>query len=158
MTMGTRTPFKSIHGRDLGIGPDGELKGDGGNIKITSSAVQATITVGAEGASVADQRAITVQLKDLDGNVLDHRQTIDAYVFADSGGAAIATTGGSTGIAIGADGVILATVIAKKYFVLRSDLTGKVTLTWTDTGTEAAFLGIKLPNGRMVISDALTNA
>lgn len=156
--MGTRAPFVSIHGKSLGLGPDGELKGDGGNVKITSSAVQATITVGAEGASIADQRAITVQLKDIDGNVLDHRQTIDAFVFADAGGAAIAATGGSTGIAIGADGAILATVIAKKYFVLRSDATGKITLTWTDNVTEAAFLGIKLPNGRTVISDALTNA
>ena len=31
-------------------------------------------------------------------------------------------------------------------------------LDWLDTGTEAAFIGLKLPNGRYVMSSALTNA
>lgn len=142
----------SIHGRRFGLGPNGELVGN--EKKITSTAVDAVITVGAE---VADVRAITVQLNDIDGQVLDHRQEINVALYVDSGGADFVVTGGSTGIAIGADGK-LQTIIAKKRFVGITDATGKLTLTWTDTGTEAAFLGVKLPNGRRVISAALANA
>jgi hypothetical protein len=119
----------------------------------SSTAVNALLTVAAE---IADVRAITVQLKDIEGQVLDHRQEVEIGVYLDAAGADYAATGGSTGIAIGADGKLL-TVVAKKLFRAITDATGKLTLTWTDTGTEVAFLGVMLPNGRRVFSSALTN-
>jgi hypothetical protein len=57
----------------------------------------------------------------------------------------------------GTDGALLA-VVAKKYFLATSETDGDIDLTWTDTGTEVAYLGLRLPNGRVIISDALTNA
>lgn len=142
----------SLHGRQLGLDAYGALVGNG--LQLTPKCVDATITVGAE---VSNVRAITIQLKDAKGNDLDEVAPVWAAVFADADAAAFAATGGSTGIAIGTDGAALA-VVAKKLFLLTSEADGGIDLTWTDTGTEAAYLGLILPNGRLVMSDALTNA
>lgn len=144
--------FKSIMGKQLGIGPQGQVVANA--IDITQPCVGATITVGAESTNV---RAITIQLTDANGDDIAYAETVTLAVFADAAQAAFATTGGSTGIEIGTDGALLA-VVAKKLFVAVSETDGDIDLTWTDTGTEAAYLGVYLPNGRVVISDAMTNA
>ena len=95
---------------------------------------------------------------DQDGNALDHIAHVRAIVFADSAGAALATTGGSTGIAIGTDGLIADTAVAKKVFDLVSEPDGDIDLTWTDTGTEEVFLGLVMPNGKIVMSGSIQNA
>ena len=77
-------------------------------------------------------------------------------MYLDAAQAAFVVTGGSTGIEIGTDGALLP-VVAKKYFLATSETDGDIDLTWTDTGTEVAYLGLRLPNGRIIISDALTN-
>lgn len=123
------------------------------DIQVTSPCVDASITVGAEATNV---RAITIQLKDSNGADLAERATIRAHVMLDANGDAFAATGGSTGIAIGTDGALLA-VVAKKSFILVSESDGDIDLTWTDTGTEAAYLHLELPTGRIVVSSALTN-
>lgn len=152
MSGGINAPYVSIHGRRLGLGKDGELRGAGGDVKITSSAVQAAITVG---AAAAGARPLTVQLKDIDGIAIDHNQEITVGLYADALGAGFATTGGSTGTAIGANGSLL-TLVTKKLFLAVCDTTGLLTLTWTDNASEVAFLGVTLPNGRRVFSAALT--
>src|SRR5574343_1382483 len=123
------------------------------DIQVTSPCVDASITVSAESANV---RTITIQLKDSNGADLAERATVRAYVMADANGDAFVTTGGSTGIAIGTDGALLA-LVAKKAFVLVSEADGDIDLTWTDTGTEIAYLHLELPTGRRVVSSALTN-
>lgn len=145
------TQLTSIHGRRLALGLKGELIGN--EKEITSPTVDATITVGAENANV---RAITIQLKDVEGQAINYREMVELVVLLDANGSDFAATGGSTGIAIGASGKLLA-VVAKKLFRAISTAAGVIELTWTDTGTEAAYLGVRLPNGRVVISAALTN-
>jgi hypothetical protein len=109
--------------------------------------------IGAEDTNV---RAITIQLKDSQGFDLAHVQGVVMGVFADAGAAAFAT-GGSTGIAIGTDGALLA-IVAKKLFMLTSESDGDIDLTWTDTGSEAVYLGILIPNGRFAMSAVIQNA
>ena len=147
------TILTSLHGSLLGLTKQGNIEGANGN-QVTAPAVNADITVSAEDTNVRD---ITIQLKDAHGNDITSRQVVQAFVFADANGNAFATTGGSTGIEIGTDGALLA-LVAKKAFILISEDDGDIDLTWTDTGTEAAYLGILLPSGRLIISDALTNA
>jgi len=148
----TPTPLlTSLHGRRFGLGHKGELIGN--EKEITRPCVDASITVGAEDTNV---RAITIQLKDIDGNDINYREMVEVYVLLDANGDAFVVTGGSTGIAIGTDGALL-TVVAKKMFVAISESDGDIDLTWTDTGTEAAYLLLRLPNGRLIVSDALTN-
>jgi hypothetical protein len=142
----------SLHGRRLGIVPAGNLAANG--INITQPCVDATITVGAENTNV---RAITIQLKDANGKDITYQEIVDIFVVGAANLNAIIGTGGSTGIAIGTDGAILETRVAKKVFTVASEADGDIDLTWTDTGTEAAFLAVRLPNGRVVFSSALTN-
>ncbi len=143
----------SVHGRALGIGLKGNLIGR--DINLTQPCADATVTVGAEAANV---RNITIQLKDATGADIDYAETVEIILYADAAKAAFVATGGSTGIAIGTDGALL-TVVAKKYFLAVSETDGDIDLTWTDTGTEAAYIGVRLPNGRVVMGDqALTNA
>jgi hypothetical protein len=145
------SPLYAIKDRMLQITTQGNLVAN--DIDITSMCVDASITVGAENANV---RTITIQLKDANGADITERTIVKAYVMADANGDAFVTTGGSTGIAIGTDGALLA-VVAKKEFTLISEADGDIDLTWTDTGTEAAFLHLVLPTGRRIVSSALTN-
>lgn len=142
----------SIHGRRFGLGGSGELVSN--EKELTSPTVDATIAVGAE---ASDARAITIQLLDVDGQAIDFREVVDIIVLLDANGSNFVATGGSTGIAQGASGKLL-TIVAKKLFKAISTAAGVITLTWTDTGTEAAYLGVRLPNGRVIVSDPLTNA
>lgn len=142
----------SIHGRRLTLGAKDQLVSN--SIEISRPCVDATITVGAEDTNV---RAITIQLKDAKGNDIDYVETVELILFLNAARTAFVVTGGSTGIAIGTDGALL-TVVAKKYFLATSEADGDIDLTWTDTGSEAAYLGVRLPNGRIVMSAALTNA
>jgi len=141
-----------IHGARFGLGDQNQLMSQ--DIEITRPCVDAEITVGDEAANV---RAITIQLKDAYGNDIDYVETVEIILFLNAAKTAFVVTGGSTGIAIGTDGALLP-VVAKKYFLATSEADGDIDLTWTDTGTEAAYLGVRLPNGRIVMSDALTNS
>lgn len=142
----------SIHGRRLGLGVKNELISN--DIQITMPCVDATITVGDESGNA---RAITIQLLDADGKDINYVEEVELVLFLTADRLAYVVTGGSTGIAIGTDGA-LQTIVAKKVFRATSEADGDIDLTWTDTGTEAAYLGVKLPSGRYVMSSALTNA
>jgi hypothetical protein len=145
----------SIHGRRLGINvPEGNLVGKAGTVPMTHVCADASITVGAENTNV---RAITIQLKDVNGNDVAEVVDVEIIVYANAARTAYATTGGSTGIAIGTDGALQA-IVAKKIFAATSEADGDIDLTWTDTGTESVAIGVKLPNGRVVVSEAFANA
>lgn len=121
--------------------------------RVTSPAVDATITVA---ASQTSPRAVTIQLKDAQGNNVAEATGVHLVLFLDAGRVAFAATGGSTGFAASV-GIIQA-LIAKLHFFGVSDATGAFTLSWTDTAHEVAFLGLRLPNGEWVMSAALTTA
>lgn len=146
-------PVTSIHGRLLGVNQEtNNLVSNG--LNISQPCADASITVGDEATNV---RAITIQLKDSRGNDIDYVETVMACVFDSAAGDDFAATGGSTGIEAGSDGDLIA-LVAKKVFLLTSESDGDIDLTWTDTGTEAAYLALYLPNGRRIMSDAMTNA
>jgi hypothetical protein len=144
--------FRELAGRDIGLGAYNELVTKGGAIQLTRPCVDASIAIGTEDTNV---RTITIQLKDGDGNDIDYVETFELIVFASAAMTAFAT-GGSTGVAIGTDGALLA-LVAKKVFLCTSEAEGDWDGTWTDTGTESVAIGVRLPNGRVVISDAFAN-
>lgn len=116
-------------------------------------AADASIVVAAEDTNV---RAITIQLKKANGEDVDTVQTVMIVMFTTAAMTAFATTGGSTGIAIGTDGALLA-LVAKKVFLATCEADGDIDLSWTDTGTEGVALAVLLPNGKTVVSDAFAN-
>jgi len=150
-------PLSVVAGVAVGLGEFGHLVtklADGSILNLLQPAVQASISVGAE---VADVRTITITLKDRRGNPINYAQLVEIGVYTSAAGVDFVATGGSTGIAIGASGKLL-TVVAKKLFKAISNTSGVIALTWTDTGTETFAIGVKLPNGRVVMSTAQANA
>lgn len=147
--------YKSILGRRFGLGNNNQLSSNG--IDISRPCVDATITVSAEGATVANQRDITITLKDSNGIAINYAEMVELIVFSSSAMTDFTATGGSTGIAAGASGKILA-LVAKKVFRAISTTAGALAVIYTDTGTDAAYLGVRLPNGRIVAGGLLTNA
>jgi hypothetical protein len=126
------------------------------DIQVTSPCVDATVTVGDEDTGTG-VRIITIQLKDANGADINYVESVEIGVFSSAARTAFTTTGGSTGLAIGTDGALLA-LVAKKYFVATSEADGDIDLTYTDSGTDVAYIGVKLPTGRWVMgSQALTN-
>lgn len=147
--------YHSLYGRKFGVGGNNQLQSNG--IDITRSCVDATVTVSAEGATVANQRDITITLKDSNGAAINYAEMVELIVFSSSAMTDFTATGGSTGIAAGASGKILA-LVAKKVFRAISTTAGALAVIYTDTGTDAAYLGVRLPNGRIVAGGTLTNA
>lgn len=135
-----------ILGRFFGIAAAGNLYVNGK--AITSPCVDAVITVDPTATS---PRAITVQLLDAEGRNLDYAENVEFIVYSSTAMTAFTTTGGSTGLAASV-GAVLATV-AKKVFRGISSATGAFTLSHTDTGTDACYLGVRLPNGRVIGAD-----
>lgn len=124
-----------------------------GVLNVTSGApASVTFTIGDESTNV---RTITAQLKDAAGNALAERATVEVHVCSDSTGTTLAT-GGSTGIAASTN-TYLAAILAKKVFTVTSSAAGLITLTWTDTGTEAVYLVVVFPNGKRSVSAVIAN-
>lgn len=142
----------TIEGRTMAVANTGNLTSQGK--RVTHPCVDASIAVGDE---AADARAITIQLKDAYGDDVAEVTPVEIIAFANADGTDYASTGGSTGLAAGTDGALLA-IVAKKYFLATSEADGDIDLTWTDTGTETVAVGVKLPNGNIVISEAFANA
>lgn len=132
----------------------GKITLEDGSIFDNAGAVGgATFTIGDEASNA---RAITVQLTDAAGNDLASVQSVLMGVFSTATGTAFATTGGTTGIAIGTDGALQA-LVAKKLFLLTCESNGDIDLTWTDTDVESVYLGILLPNGTLAMSEEILN-
>jgi len=151
--MTASTILNSIKGRRLGLNTKNALVGN--DRLLTNECADAVITVAAE---ITDVRAITIQLTDANGVNLTNAEIVDVYMFSSAAHTALATTGGSTGIAIGASGTILRTLTAKKQFEIVSTAAGLIALTYTDTATETVCLGVRLPTGVWVYSAAFANA
>ena len=151
--------YKSLVGQLLGVSDRGNLVSAAGGAQknVTSPCCHVTGTISAEAATVANQRDITLQLRDANGDAIDYSETVEIVLFTSSAMTDFVATGGSTGIAIGASGKLLA-VVAKKLFRAISTTAGVIALTWTDTGTEAAYLGVRLPSGVVIGIGTLTNS
>lgn len=151
--------YKSLLGQILGISDRGNLVSAAGGAQknVTSPCCHVTGTISAEAATVANQRDITLQLRDANGDAIDYACPVKIIVFTSSAMTTHVVTGGSTGIATGGTGSLLA-IVAKKIFSAISSTAGVITLIYTDTGTEIGYLGVELPNGHVIGIGTLTNA
>ena len=150
------TEFKSLFGSMLGLGKNGELASQNrrGYSRHTDRIGNAVITIAAE---AGDARAITVQLYDHNGDAITWAGYFEIILFSSSAMTDFVATGGSTGLAAGASGKLQA-VIAKKLFRAITTTAGLWAGTYTDTGTDAGYLAIRLPNGQIIAGGTITNA
>jgi hypothetical protein len=151
-----RPSFSQIKGNGLGFGALGELAARVGITpkRITSPAIGATIAFTAASSSA---RTVTVTLTDRKGNAINYNAQCDIMLMADALGANFATTGGSTGAAQGATGKLLA-IVAKKIFRGITGTAGTIVFTYTDSAAEVVYLGVRLPNGEVVMGAVMTTS
>jgi hypothetical protein len=122
------------------------------DIPVVSSHCDCVIKVGANQAA-----GISIQFNHADGSPITLPQDFDLYVVSLTSGmiSSLAATGGSTGIAIGAAGFIANTAVARKVFKCFTSAVGLFSASWTDNGSEVAYLAVRLPSGRLVVSAQL---
>jgi hypothetical protein len=112
-------------------------------------------TIGAEAANVIN---VALQLKDANGDDLNERANVAAYLSADANGDAIAATAPDGGVAVGTDGLAIP-VVASKAFLLTSESDGDVDLNLTHAaGALTLYLIVVLPTGVLKASGAITFA
>ena len=122
-------------------------------LQVDNKVGGATITVGADAGTTI---TVTIQLNDASGNEIAARAALWAYFSDDANGDSIAGTG-PTSIAIAADGV-WQEVITDKAGWLVSEADGDISLTITEAGADVWYLVLVMPDGSLVVSDALTFA
>jgi len=111
-----------------------------------------TFTVGAAHASLVN---VAIQLNDEDGNAVTQVCAVPIILFADADGEAVNTIALDT-VAIGTDGVLI-TGLADELYLGVSEPDGNIDIDFTEaTATGDLFVGVLLPNGKLVISTAVT--
>ena len=114
----------------------------------------ATITVGSEAANVIN---VGIQLEDADGADIAVRGSVFAYLSDDANGDSIVATAPDGGAAIGTDGLAIP-VVANKAFELTSESDGDIDIDITESGAKTCYLILRMPNGKLVASGAITFA
>ena len=110
-------------------------------------------TIGAEAANVIN---VGIQLKDGVSEV-GERLCVKAYLSDDANGDSVADTAPTT-VAIGTDGVLIP-LVTGKCFLLTSEVDGDIDINITlSSGADTWYLVVVLPDGRLVVSDAITFA
>lgn len=121
---------------------------------LNGAAFGCTFTIGAEAANAI---AVSLQLTDADGADVTARQCVYAYVSGNATGDSLSAAPAG-GVAIGTDGMV-AEVIDNRAFMLTSEADGDIDLTFTDASGAATFyLAVRLANGKLVVSPAITFA
>jgi hypothetical protein len=120
--------------------------------------LDATFTIGAEGGGGTTINVAVVVKQDKAATAVSSRRVLDVYLSDSSTGAGIIGTAPSSGGAIGTNGVILASVTANKYYKVLTTAAGLFDITFTEAGAKTFYLVVVMPNGRLVVSSAITFA
>lgn len=126
------------------------------------TALDAVITVGEEAADVIN---VAIKLKGPSSADLAVRASILAYLSDDAYGDSVVATEPSGAVAIGTDGLLIpiltgasAAELAKSIFQLTSESDGDIDIDITEAGAKTLYLVLVMPDGRLVVSDAITFA
>lgn len=114
----------------------------------------ATITIGTEGTNTIN---VAVQLKDANGVAIAEKCGIQAYLSDAATGLGITATAPSSGVAVGTNGLAIE-LITDKYFSITTDTSGRIDLTLSEAGVATWYLVLKMPDGTIIVSDAITFA
>ena len=112
------------------------------------------ITVGAE---VPDVINVAGQIQDAEGNDLAEQKSFFAWL-SDTALAVPTSSAPSAGVAIGTDGLILIEHTANVVYEILTDAAGVFDLDIEEAGVDTWYLNIRLANGAIVSSAAITFA
>ena len=110
------------------------------------------LTVGAEGADVIN---VAGQIQDAEGNDLAEQKSFFAWL-SDTALAAATAAAPSAGVAIGSDGVIIVEHTAEIIFEILTDAVGVFDIDIGEAAADTWYLNIRLANGDLVSSTAIT--
>lgn len=113
----------------------------------------ATITVGAETGGTTIK--VTIQLTDALGDDMAKVSCLTAYLSDNSDGSTVGSAH-STSPAINADGLLQA-LITDLVFLLTSESDGDIDIDFVDSGAQTIYLCLIMPDGSLVISDAIAH-
>lgn len=115
----------------------------------------ATFTIGTETANVI---TVAVLLKTTGGDTLAIRGVVHWILFDDATGDTVTATAPDGGVAAGTNGWSLA-IVAGKHGIAGTEASGTLDLAITHAaGAKTVYLGIILPDGSRVISNAIVFA
>lgn len=100
---------------------------------------------------------VALQVQDAEGNDLAEQKSFFAWL-SDTAGAALTGTAPSVGTSIGTDGVIIVEHTAETLLELLTDAAGVLDLDIEEAGADTWYLNIRLANGEIVSSEAITFA
>lgn len=108
-----------------------------------------------EAAGVAtDEALVTVTLVDAAGTAVAAKTTLEVWYSDAATGAAVQATAASGTVELDS-GTIMVTRTAKKHFLIETTTAGAFIISAIDSGNQAAYLAVLLPNGEVAVSDAL---
>lgn len=110
--------------------------------------------VGVQGGNIIN---VALQVQDAEGNDLAEQKSFLAWL-SDTAGAALTGTAPSVGTSIGTDGVIIVEHTAETLLELLTDADGVLDLNIEEAGADTWYLNIRLANGAIVSSTAITFA
>jgi len=117
-------------------------------------AADAEFVIGVEsGGNVVN---VGVTMVDANDDPIAEVQNVQVLLSDDIAGLGIAATAPDGGIAAGADGAILMAMVAGKMLLVQTEATGKFDLDITESGTDTFYMVVILPNGRQIVSDAIS--
>lgn len=112
----------------------------------------AEFTLAAGGAT--DEALCTCQLVDYNGDAVAAKTVVQVWVSDAATGAGIQASASSGTVELDA-GTIMATHTAKTHFEIETSTAGLFTISLVDSGNDAAYIAVKLPNGKLAVSGAL---
>lgn len=124
--------------------------------KLTAGSLLGSITfvVGSEAGDVIN---VALQFKDVEAADMAVRIGVFAYLSDDANGDSIAATAPDGGIAIGTDGLAIP-VVADKAWQLTSEVDGDLDIDITESGIDTWYLIVRMPDGSLLASTAITFA
>lgn len=116
---------------------------------------QVSATIGVEAGNVI---AVTIQVRDEVNKALASICAFDVYLSDTATGADIIATAPSGGVAVGAKGKILGSLVANKYLKVVTDNTGQLILNITEAGVKTLYLIARMPDGSLASIGPVTFA
>lgn len=135
----------------------GDISGDiTGDVLQPGVLADASFVIGAEAGG--NEITVSIQLKDAAGDDLATAAALLAFLSDNSSGLDVSADAPSGGVAAGTDGSIVKEHTAELAFWLQSEADGDIDLVITEAGADTWYLVLVMPNGSLVVSDAITFA
>lgn len=116
-----------------------------------NAAFTATMVAGAESTNVV---TITGQVRDARGRLMERAIALQGWIALSATTFAPHANGPNGGVAATVGSVV--TQVANKCFTVVTNATGAFTLTATDSGAFTGFLCVRMPDGSIQVSNAIT--